>query len=59
MQMGDIMKGSCLTAVRKDIDLRVGKVVHYNVKRLKYSKIPINIEIEDLSVPKKENLWDE
>lgn len=29
IQMGDIMKGSCLTEVRKDIDLSKGNIIHY------------------------------
>lgn len=64
LQMGDIMKGSCLTSVRKDIDLSKGQVVHYERRRLKliegkWVNIAENIEKENLFEPKKENLWEE
>ena len=64
LQMGKIMKGSCLTSVRKDIDLSKGEVVHYERRRLKlidghYVNVAEDIQKENLSIPKKENLWDE
>ena len=64
IQMGNIMKGSCLTSVRKDIDLSKGQVVHYIRRRIplisgQYINVADYVEKEDLSVPKKENLWEE
>lgn len=64
LQMGKVMKGSCLTSVRKDIDLSKGEVVHYERRRLKlidghYVNVAEDIQKENLSIPKKENLWDE
>lgn len=55
-QFGDEMKGSCLTAVRPDIDLRKGKVVHYNIEQnseLHYRKA-INIVKETIN---EKEIW--
>lgn len=53
MQCGEEMRGSCLTSVRKDIDLRKGRVVHYDRKRIEVSEgcfvnVPDNVSMEDI-----------
>lgn len=49
-QFGDEFKGSCITAVRKDIDLSKGNVVYYN--RVKHGKsyLPENIKKETIEI---------
>lgn len=58
MQMGKIMKGSCLTSVRKDIDLSKGDVVHYVRRRIHlidghYINVAENVKKENLSIRKR------
>ena len=49
-QFGKDFKGSCITAVRQDIDLSKGQVVYYN--RVKYGKsyLPKNIVKEQIQI---------
>ena len=46
----DVMKGSCLTAVRKDIDLSKGEVVHYRTICANKTRFARNIKKEILKV---------
>ena len=60
IQTGDDIKGSCLKSVRDDIDLRQGKVVHYDRKRIKVADnadgTPIFINIAD-NITKEIKEW--
>ena len=51
-QMGDTMKGTCLTSVRSLIDLSKNKVVHYNKERIGAGYKAINVKEEVLSKKK-------
>ena len=66
MQCGNDMKGSCLTSVRKDIDLSQGIIVHYDRVRkqigTKENGNPIYINIAENIIKEKrewqkEELW--
>lgn len=46
----DVMKGSCLTEVRKYIDLSKGNVAHYKVKCTNNTRIAYDIKKETLKV---------
>ena len=46
----DVMKGSCLTEVRKYIDLSKGKVAHYKTKDNKGTKTAYDIKEETLEI---------
>lgn len=55
-QTGDEKKGSCFTAVRNDIDLSKGQVIHYDIKTVRNTegkilyREPINITKETIYV---------
>lgn len=49
-QFGNDMKGSCITAVRNNIDLSKGQVVYYNRVSYGNSYLPENIEKETIEI---------
>lgn len=49
-QFGKELKGTCITAVRQDIDLSKGQVVYYNRVKCGHSYMPQNIVKETIEV---------